>query len=154
MPALLSFMPSKQVIISQETQQASIISVIDRVNLDVPEGIELPRNAVGPLEWSIHILLRREPDDAGKQFEYRTQILLPDGEPFEIIEDVLEITTKMHRLVYSFSSFPIAQVGDVMLTFSLREEGSVTDWVELARYALEMRHKIVESDEEEEPPAK
>lgn len=81
MPKLLIFAACEKVIFDRTSEVPSLIGIFYRMNVQAPE-VPFPVNTVAPLRWTIFTLWLHTPDDAGKTFHQKLQIIKPNGEGF------------------------------------------------------------------------
>lgn len=139
MPRLLVFLPCERVIISQEENTVSLISVLEVINLAVPPELEIKEDSdrAVPFRWYILAVYRMEDGDENKQFEGRVQLNKEDRTyldvslPFQFQPDKPNMRTTMQ-----IGGFPVMPLGNASLKLSLREVAEGNDWQEIADYPL------------------
>ncbi|MBZ5625232.1 MAG: hypothetical protein LAQ69_42005 [Acidobacteriia bacterium] len=77
MPEPILFAPCEKVILDTDGL-VSLITVIERLEVTVPPGIQLPPNAAIPQRWQSLAIWRLEESEAG-QYEQMTDLIVPDG---------------------------------------------------------------------------
>lgn len=137
MPKLLMFLPCERAIISQDNF-LSLISVMESITTQVPVGTTVPENAVAPLQWSVATLWQHQPEDNGRQYEQRVQLVLPNGNQVAEVALPFEMAAPLVRNVATIRGFPISQPGDCSLVLSLRRAGG--EWEEIAAFPLTVVH--------------
>lgn len=142
MPRLIIFAACERVIISQEENTSSLISVLETVNLPIPAGLEIagPSDQAVPFRWYIYALYRQEDNDEGKRFEQHVQLSL-EGQnylqgslPFQFEPDKPNM-----RTVMQVGGFPVMPVGTGSLKLFIQEVGEDTERQEIAEYPLIIR---------------
>ncbi len=137
MPNILMFAPCDKVILSQEDNSPSLISILETVTINIPVAVtELPPETHVPMRWSIFSLWRRTAEDEGKLYQQRTQLVLPNGEvATESLID-FRLMAGTQRNIVSIFGFPIAPPGQCSLKLSLREASQGDQWREIADYPI------------------
>lgn len=141
MPRLLMFAPCDKVIISQEDNSPSLISILENININIPAfGPNFPRIANLPIRWHIFTLWSHVPEDARKLFQQRTQLVLPDGQ--SKIEQTIEfrMVASTQRNVVGMFGFPVLPPGQYPLRLSLRESGQIDGWNDVAEFPVSITH--------------
>ena len=149
MPKLVIFAPCLKVIISERDDSLSLIALMDAISVSVAEGAEVPADAKVPNPWDILTFWRNSPEDAGKEFEQRTQLLLPNGETS--VEAIISFSgaSRSQRNVINVTGVPVGQAGECFLQLWLREVG-MDDWGDpVAEYSLVVVHQFVPGDRQQ-----
>lgn len=107
---------------------ASLIALFTKIIANIPEGTEIPKNAVVPKDWAIFSMWNTEPGDEKRECFICTEIVYPDKTPFLILPKskmVLEQSKK-------------SQVGIQVQGFPIGQEGSYTvrTWIEEAQQTI------------------
>jgi hypothetical protein len=125
MPRLLLFAACEKVIIDQQTNVLSLMSLLQDINVQIPPGAPLPpSNAIIPMQWTTVSIFLPESEDSGKQFEQRVtlvsssnvQLLQSPAAPFAL--------TGPHRIISQVNGMPIGNAGLLTLKCHLREQGA------------------------------
>jgi len=92
---------------------ASLISLFSKMIITPPAGIEIPKNAVAPKEWSVFSLWDTDPGDELKEHTLCTQVLYPDGTPFmDANKTKMNIElNKWSQAYVQILGFPLGQLG-------------------------------------------
>lgn len=142
MPRLLIFAPCEKVLVDEQSQNISLVGILDLVSVFIPPESTIPADIILPLQWKIFTLWLHTPGDDGKKFEQRTYLTVPDGtEGAEMIVP-FEFSTKKHRITAPVANFPVAQEGDCFVHVALREVGQDQEWQEIAAFPLTVVHMI------------
>lgn len=83
MPRLLLFAPCEKVIIDGQSNQVTVISLIQDVKIAAPSGasaIEIPQGSVAPFPWSVLTIWERESGDQNVRYEQSSILRSPTGE--------------------------------------------------------------------------
>lgn len=101
---------------------ASLIGLFSKIILNVPEGTEIQRDAVGPHQWNVFSVWDHEPGDEGREWTLCTQVLYPDKSPFaQAIKARIPIEpNKRAQMNVTIMGFPVGQPG----------EHTVRTWIE------------------------
>jgi len=143
MPKLLLFAPCEKVIVDRETNNTSLISLLESLNIQVKrsETDKIPPDAQIPLPWHILTLWQSEPGDESKTWEQRVLVDLPQA---------LDVTLKIafepgkpnYRNILSIVGFPIRSILNLdrcMIKLFIREEEG-RSWELKAEYPIAIRH--------------
>jgi hypothetical protein len=127
------FAPCDKVIISQEDNSPSLISILENIHINIPVNVAVINL---PYRWQLFTLWKRQPEDEGKIYQQRTHLTLPDGQP--TVESTLDfrVVTSTQRIVVNIFGFPVLPSGEYPLKLSLREAGQVDGWKDVAEYPL------------------
>lgn len=140
LPKLLVFAACEKVIIDQENN-ASIITILQEITLDIQIAAKLPAGAVAPKSWDIFALWKRESsEDENTQYEQSCDLVLPDGAVEVPSRSTFRITGSSHRSITRVVGFPIFRTpGEAQLRLYLREsEGGAPH--EIASFPLLLKH--------------
>lgn len=140
MPQLLLFAPFDKVIVGRADNAVSLISSIETVSTVVPQGVEVPPNAMLPIRWFIAAMFRRLHEDEGKTYEQIVHLVLPDGKPRIVGTVQFEITGKIHRTVTEVEGLPVGQAGDCLLQLWLRDLSENASPVLVVEYPMSITH--------------
>jgi hypothetical protein len=140
MPKLLLFAACEKVIIDQDSNVASLISVLQDITINIPLNAQMPENAILPMKWHAFTIWLQQPEDKGKRYIQELELCAPDGgilltggtEPFEMI-------LPTHRMNAPFLTFPLPQLGQYLLKAYLREEKEGAERKEVASYPLNIK---------------
>ncbi|HZI17302.1 MAG TPA: hypothetical protein VEY09_01775 [Pyrinomonadaceae bacterium] len=138
MPKLLMFAPCDRVIINKRDNTTSLISIIEAFSIDIPEGTKLRDEEMKiPIKWSVLSLWERQHGEEGKQFEQRTQLVLPNGKQALDGSTMLDFvsTSNRFRAVNEVVGFPVSPAGACVLKLSIREVGQEA-WQDVADYSI------------------
>jgi len=137
MPKILIFAPCDKVIVSEQDNTTSLISLIEAFTIGISEDAEVPEDASIPLKWHILALWERLEGEEGKNFEQRTQFILPNGR--EGLGGTMTLDfkpeSKRFRAVSIILGFPVSPSGACVLKLSVREVGQ-EDWQDVADYSI------------------
>lgn len=141
MPSLLMFAPCDKVIISQEDNSPSLVSILEYITINIPAfGPNLPLIANLPIRWQMFTLWRQVPEDRGKIYQQRTHLVLPDGQ-FKVDSTMeFRVVAPTQRNVVGIFGFPVLPPGQYPLRLSLREAGQLDGWENVAEFPLTITH--------------
>lgn len=138
MPKLLLFAACEKAMVDQGNV-ASLMSLLEEINVQVPPGVVPPTNAMAPMTWTIFSLWEQIPEDQGKKFEQRSALMTPAGATLlETPIAVIELKTPRHRVTSSIMGMPIAHVGGLLVKAFVREKGA-TNWMEAGSYPITVK---------------
>lgn len=140
MPKLLVFAPCEKVIIDTENN-ASVITILQEVSLDVQIADKLPDAAV-PITWYVFALwMRQSEEEVGRRFEESCDLIIPGGKTIAIARNTFTMPERSHRSVVKVLGFPIFRTpGEAELKLSIREaEGGESR--EVASFPLLLNHQ-------------
>ncbi len=137
MPKILIFAPCEKVIISEDDNTTSLISLIEGFTIGIPEDVELPEDTSIPIRWHIMSIWEKVEGEGEKRFEQRIELVLPSGK--KAMDESTTIDFKPEptrfRQVTMIVGFPVSSAGPAMLKLSFREVGQA-DWQAAAEYAI------------------
>jgi hypothetical protein len=109
-------------VISDKSEVPSLISLFSKLTVNVPEGIEIPRDAATPKEWAVFTIWETEPGDEQQEYFQCTQLLYPDQSQFgDTSRTKIPVElNKRGQVTIQIIGFPIGQAG----------EYTVRTWVE------------------------
>jgi hypothetical protein len=142
MPHLLLFAPCQKAILDKGDNSLSIIGVMHGLvaNLSAIDPKPLPANAVAPLVWSAASIWLRTPEDEGKAFEQKVDVIDPNGSRFDSNNaSLFKMTHRTHHITINGAGFPIAVAGEYKVVLSLREVGQ-EEWRKIIEYPVEITH--------------
>lgn len=140
MPTLLAFLPCRGVLVNQLDNSATLVSLLEEIQIHLPNLRDIPPHAAAPMEWYVFTLWTREPQDEGKTFEQRVALLDPDGAELLSAITKFEFPTVHHRIMANFMGFPIKMPGSFQIKLQLRENGDGDNWKEVSSFPLPVRH--------------
>lgn len=149
MPRLRTFTPCQQAIVNVEDKTASLIGLLNGVQVRNNEADPVPFDAVVPFKWYIFTLWHRTAEDEGKTFEQRIQLRQPDGEEFFSFAQTFRISSRIHMVISRAENFPVGQVGECVLALSLREEGTEQNWVMVDEHPILVEYIDQEQESED-----
>jgi hypothetical protein len=91
----------------------SLSNLFTKLLVEVPNGVEIPSNAVGPKEWAIFSMWDAEPGDENKSYILCTAVSYPDGSQFGPTSKTrIPITLgQRSQMVIRALGFPLGQQG-------------------------------------------
>ncbi len=140
MPKLLAFLPCKGVLVNQLDNSATLVSLLEEIQIHVPSLRDIPPDAAAPMEWYVFVLWSREQEDATKTFEQRVALLDPDGGELASALTKFQFPTVHHRIMANFMGFPIKKPGAHEIRLWLREEAGGENWKEISSFPLPVKH--------------
>ena len=126
MPRLLLFAACEKVIVDQQTNVISLMSLLQDVNVQIPPGAPPPPlNAIIPINWTIVSIFLPESTDGGKQFEQRAALVNAANVPL-LQTPVAPFTFAggPHRVLNQVNGMPIGYAGSLKVVCYLREKGN------------------------------
>lgn len=137
MPRLLVFVPAEKVLIDSEDNTIGLVGILGGLNVPAPEP--LPEDAGAPVRWNVLALWKRQPEDEGRQYEQRVQLVSPSGRVLVEGLQTFQMVTSSQRNRLRIDGFPVAEEGEHTLALSLRDAGEET-WRDIADYPLAVSH--------------
>ena len=134
----LVFAPCEKIIVSQEDNTPSLITLLETINIAIPLGAEIPDDAMVPFRWFIFTLWCSDTETPGVTFQYDQRIRLVASDGRQAIDNDLHFTvpagSRTHRTTVLVPGFPVIAPGIARMTLSLREgEGP---WEEIQTFPL------------------
>lgn len=146
MPQLLVFAPCERVIISGEEVgdgSSSLITILQALNVEVAP--DKPSEAlVSPMTWFVYVLWKLVPDEIGKAFEQRMELVAPSGELLLNMKSDFTGTKVFQRVVNKIIGLPVSEAGDYQIVLHLAEAGKSSR--KIASYPLTVGHIVKEPD--------
>jgi hypothetical protein len=128
MPRLNVFCTCERIIVDAKGIP-SLISLFQRMDLQLPETTPIPEDLVAPAKWVIFCMWQLSPNEVGEEFVQHTKIIRPNGElvheaqqPFRIQSD-----SDLHIRTYiEMNGMHVGQEGHYRITVWLAgHEGDV-----------------------------
>jgi len=143
MPRLQVLAVCRHVIISQEENVPSLISIIDGFIIEAPKGKLPDPSILIPAPWEIFTSWKLEPTDEGKKYEQITRVRLPDGQYAGDMLHPLEFPPPRRsvRITIAMEGFP-ARPGTYTIEVGFREAGS-SEATLVKDYTIDMTHREV-----------
>jgi len=139
MPKLLLFAPCEKVIVAQDGNTVSLITILQELTISVPPDVQIPADAKVPMQWYGFSLWQKQPGDEGKRYEQQIELADPDEGIVVSASSQFELTAPAHRILAIFSGFPVGQFGEYMLRLYLREEKESEEKREVASFPLTVK---------------
>jgi hypothetical protein len=149
---LLTFLGCEKVIIEQDTHQISLVSVLQAVNIALPEAaLPPPVGAASPFPWAILTLWQFPKEVTETSEEQYTALLSSGGEEMmrsgisQIVPPPPASVQKSpflfvnSRIVDRFSAFPVWREGLCTVVLRTRKIGT-EEWVDIADYPIELHY--------------
>lgn len=136
---LLLFAPCEKVILDSEGL-ASIISIIENLEVTVPKSVQLPSQAAVPMNWQTISIWQLDQSENGK-YEQMSELIIEDGtvaahtEPIVIRSQVQQTASSPGaKIVSRNNKIPITD-GPLTLKLLYRKIGD-SSWQEAATYPI------------------
>lgn len=144
MPKLLLFSPCDKVIINRETNTATLVDVLERVEFVRPSDVQVPPKVMFPMKWDVLTCWEREPDDHGVEFSQRIGLISPDNQSLFENDATWHFETLLHRTIAHIYGFPFTTPGTCRLNLSLSRVGS-QEWIDITSFPIEFSVRIASS---------
>jgi len=141
MPRLIYFLPCSKVIVDREDRLASLISIIERVNIHLGPETPLDDDMAIPISWTIATEWRPSPEDVDKTFEQHVELIYATGKIAYDVTVTFRMESKRHKQLINLSGLPAAVPGDLVLKLSLREATKGSRWKNISEYVIEISHQ-------------
>jgi hypothetical protein len=138
MPKLLVFAPCEKAI-TDTVGLVSLISIVEKLDVNVPKEVELPPRVAVPLRWDVFSLWSLDRNEVGL-FEQIIEMVASDGrvamhaEP-KALESTIPGATGA-KIVSTVTSIPVTE-GRLELRLSYRKIGD-PQWILAASYPVEV----------------
>ncbi|HJT89990.1 MAG TPA: hypothetical protein VJ732_19095 [Bryobacteraceae bacterium] len=138
MPRLILFAACEKVILDAQGL-ASLITLIEKVHVGVPPGVDVSRPIAIPMHWSVITIWRVENDEAS-QYEQKVEIFTRSGdiamhtEPQRLVPGAPSSTGV--KIISSLTAVPISD-GPLELRLSCRRIGDPA-WQQEASYPIDV----------------
>lgn len=154
MPRLLVALPCERVILEQETNDVSLIAIMQDIAVPVVENQPIPVGAALPTQWHVFTLWDRSKDDVDDDvFEQRISLRVPDKNipvPVETIAPFQFGNYTRIRINIPILGFPVYAAGICYLGIELRKLGA-EHFASFAEFPLTVIHRQVRADDEPVP---
>jgi len=147
MPDLLVFAPCERVIVNEQDNTISLITLFRRLDISVPRAeAPLAPNAMAPMRWWVLTIWDRQGEDEGRRYEQRVALEDFRGEIiFEVPQtESFQMTADEQRVINFINYFPIGRAGDFRLILSLREVGQ-QGWRQIKTYPMLVNHIVAQT---------
>ncbi len=141
MPRLLLFAPCDNVLLSGETQSASLIIVLSQIVFQAALPDPLPPNAAAPMRWCTFSQWEMGESEVGIEHAQKVSLIGPDGSEkiANTVTFIGEQDKPVHRVVVTNFGFPIVAAGIYRLKLSYQRTGEES-WVDAADYPLQISY--------------
>ena len=146
MPRLLVFAISEKCITSKDDDTNSLITLVTGLAINVRLGETVPEETVAPVNLAATALWLRLPEDEGKRFESKVELIAPNGELNGVGTGTFELLKKSATTKVLFPVFPVGLPGIYQMRLSFRE-ATETEWTLSSEYPLELEHRTVQMDQ-------
>jgi len=145
MPILLAFLACEKVIVSQGTNELSLIGIINDIYVPVIRSVPIPPNLTGPLRWNAVAIWFHASSDGDASFEVFCGVADDSDDSAKIALQSEVVTFSMRdqpvmRIFFSFTAFPVFKPGLCSLKLLVRRVG-LKEWTKMADYPLVLHHQ-------------
>lgn len=142
MAKLLVFAPCERVIVGQEDQSVSLISLLTGLTASLPFPVDqpIPDNATLPMRWYFLSVWRCEPSDIGSEFYQRTILRSPSGRELVSVDMKFSPTDPEQpilRGVVHLLSFPMTEFG-IHTAILLVRPSEADEWHQISDYPIQV----------------
>jgi hypothetical protein len=138
MPKLLIFAPCEKVIVAQNNT-ISLITILERLTVQIPKDKPAPPDTVFPMKWSILTLWQRQEGDEGREFEEKCELLSGEGKSLISASIRFKFVGEAHsRVIMEIVGFPL-QLGQCEIKMYLRDTDATSEWREVADYPVRLQ---------------
>lgn len=142
MPKLLIFAPCERLIREQDTQNISLISVLQTLTVQVPlEHIDRPIAA--PFRWDLLTMWGREVHDEGKKYHETCELIGPSGEVLQSFSSEFSIEKDIAYVIFVAIGFPIVPGGGQYKVVLYLSESGGKDRKEITTYPIDVKRETV-----------
>jgi hypothetical protein len=148
MPRLLIFAACEKVIVGQEDNSGSLISIMQGFDLPVgpPEPVDASNLLMAPVQWYAFALWEALPGDLPGRFRQKVELVAPDGALLLSAEMPLinegDGDKRFHRAALKQHGFVIRTLGDYVLRLFIRD--GEEPWVELPDRAFPIPVRVAQ----------
>ena len=147
MPRLLLFAPCEKVIVDQNSNTISLISILQDFAVHVPPNVEVSEKAQVPFRWRALAIWHKQGEDEGKRFEQEVIFINPEGRSVGSATSFFEMSRPYHRTVADFPGFPISIFGLYEVKLYFREDREGEEKVEVASFPFSISRSSIEDGE-------
>lgn len=130
----------RQAILNAQDQSISLISLMPGLSVPVSQSETVSEDTVAPLFFGVALQWLVQPEDQGKQFEHRFQIVKPDGNIYPMSTSTVVAEKNNVSVVLQGMGFPVGVPGVYHVTVDLRESGQSQEWQKFGEYPIEVFH--------------
>jgi hypothetical protein len=144
MPELVALIACERVIIDEQLKVPSLLVVIERVEVQIPEGSDVPPNVVVPKEWFVFTIWGKKAEEGSGHYKQVIEIVPPGPTPAARVQMEFDFEGRIHKLQNKVFGFPAGVQGVCWVRVWLESaSGSVT---EKRSYPIEISHIFVKPD--------
>lgn len=149
MPQPLVFAACEKVIISQEENNPTLISIISEVggSIEIPQLPPSEKVLVAPVRWQVFTLWSQEPTDGDRVFEQLVKFISPSGKNHFASGGAdkplaLDFKGRTHRVTATVPGLPATENGEWTLQLFVRERGSEWPAEPIRTYPLTLKFTV------------
>ncbi|BDI33389.1 hypothetical protein CCAX7_54400 [Capsulimonas corticalis] len=148
MPRLLLFAACRKAIRDGDDNTLTAVALWSYIDVGIFEGTEILDTDVVPQEWAIISAWRTIPEDEGKDYEQKIELVGPKGDVLLEFVSPLVLTLRSANTILRSTNFPTPQ-GNYELKLYLRTYSSESpgEWQIKADYPIEVTHVSVKQSE-------
>jgi hypothetical protein len=136
MPGFVYLLACERVIEGTD-HMMSFINLLDGFLIPLAPGT--PANSVVRYKWYIVNLWRQLPEDEGRKYVQRVDLVQPDGNVIGNVEMNFEVKAHGARCIVQLDLFPVGKAGTLLLRLHVRQENDA-EWREVAAYPIRVIH--------------
>ncbi len=137
MPKLLLFAPCEKVIVDGPSNQVTLISIMQHVRYRAMANIQMPQNAVMPMQWNVLAVWQREEQDRDDTtFNQRLLLSAPNSQVLFDRQSSWRFETRIARTITRALGFPISNAG--LLNLSLSYKRPESEWIDVGSFPIEV----------------
>jgi hypothetical protein len=142
MPKLLVFVPCEKVILSQDDNNPTLITILSEIGgeFQIPEDQSLPAGAMFPFRWNVFTMWRVEDGDGTQEFEQTVRFVSPEekvvvsqSQPFSF-----SVGQELYRIVGNVPVVPLGPSGVWRIEVYAQPKGQPLTKRPLATYPLKI----------------
>ena len=147
---LLVFAACEKVIVSTDGT-ASLIALLENINIEGLPEEKLVDNAAFPFSWSSMAMWERNIEvDEPISFDAKVEVSDPNGKVGMISQISFSVHNgeRIFRVIFNFPVFPIGIHGLYSATLFYKQS-DLDEWNKSAEYSIKLNHKTLEINEEQ-----
>jgi hypothetical protein len=122
-------------VIQADDRTLSLITLLDRIEVNLPPNVEAPENASVPARWAVLAVWRIEDSDANRLYEQYIDVVSEAGVSIIQTEAMqINVSAPYYRWISTMAQLPVT-AGNLRVKLFTRE-GSEGNWEERGEYPI------------------
>jgi hypothetical protein len=140
MPELIALVPCERVIIDELLKVPTLVTIMEKVDVQVPQGSEVPANSVAPKEWFVFTIWGKKPGEQPGRYRQVIEIAPPEASLAAKLTIDFDFKDRTHKLQNKLFGFPVGAQGVCLVRVWLESaDGTATP---THTYPIEVSHSF------------